>query len=140
MTRNGRRWCMGISALAGVAWGGGARAAQGDGPPAPPPEAIQACSGLAEGASCSVTWSDGSGMAGTCRSGPQGEPAACMPERSPRGAFRPPPEAIRACASLGEGAACTFTLPDGHQLSGACRAAPDGSGTACAPGGPPPQR
>ncbi len=140
MTRNGRRWCVGLAALAGMAWASAARAAQGDGPPAPPPEAIQACGGLAEGASCSVTWSDGSRMAGICRSGPQGEPAACMPERPPRGGFGPPPEAIQACASLDEGAACTFTVPDGHELSGACRAVPDGSARACAPSGPPPRR
>ena len=140
MTRNGRLWCVGFAALAGVAWAGPSHAAQGDLPPALPPDTIQACSGLAAGASCTVTWSDGSQMTGLCRSGPSGEPAACMPERPPRGGFRPPPEAIQACASLQEGAACAFTAPDGHQLSGACRAAHDGLGVACAPSGPPPRR
>lgn len=140
MTRNGRLWCACFAALASIAWASAARAAQGEAPPAPPPEALQACSGLADGASCAVTWSDGSQMAGVCRPGPQGEPAACMPPRPPRGGLRPPPEAIQACASLQDGAACAFTAPDGHELSGACRAAPDGSGMACAPSGPRPRR
>ena len=48
----------------------------------PPPEAFEACSGLAEGAACSVTH-DGRTLTGSCRSGPQGSPLACAPSGPP---------------------------------------------------------
>ncbi len=46
----------------------------------------------------------------------------------------PPPEARAACASLQEGAACSFTTPRG-QLSGTCRNVPEGK--VCVPAGDP---
>lgn len=49
----------------------------------PPPEALQACSGLQEGASCQFTAPRGETIAGVCRTGPQGEPAACLPKNPP---------------------------------------------------------
>jgi hypothetical protein len=38
-------------------------------PPGPPPEAFQACSGKASGASCSMTMPDGKTLTGTCEAG-----------------------------------------------------------------------
>lgn len=53
---------------------------------APPQEAVDACNGLDEGASCSFDH-DGRSMTGTCAAGPEGEAASCRPPR-PDG---PPP-------------------------------------------------
>ncbi len=101
-------------------------------PPAPPAESLQACQGLQDGAACSFTMGDRS-VQGTCRNGPDGQPAACMPHR-PHG---PPPEAFQACQSLSEGAACSLDL-HGTQLTGTCRKGPQGGGDlACAPPRPP---
>jgi hypothetical protein len=100
-------------------------------PPAPPPEAFQACQSLAEGAACTVTHGDHQ-MAGTCRSGPDGGALACAPAR-PHG---PPPEAFQACQSLAEGATCTVSM-HGRSMTGTCRSGPDGGTLACAPPRPP---
>ncbi len=104
-----------------------------DTPPAPPPEAYQACQSLGEGAACTVTMGDRQ-ASGTCRNGPDGNGAlACVPVRPPG----PPPEAFQACQSLAEGAPCGVTFR-GQQVSGTCRTGPDGSGPlACAPPRPP---
>ncbi|HTP49423.1 MAG TPA: hypothetical protein VMK42_01895 [Anaeromyxobacteraceae bacterium] len=48
----------------------------------PPPEAFEACSGLAEGTACSVSHG-GHTLSGTCRSGPEGSPLACAPSGPP---------------------------------------------------------
>lgn len=55
-------------------------------PHGPPPEAIEACSGLAEGATCAVTLG-GDTLDGTCARGPGGDALACRPAGLP-----PPPE------------------------------------------------
>lgn len=54
----------------------------------------------------------------------------------------PPPEAIQACASLSEGAACSFTGRRDDVINGTCMTLPNGEeGLACAPeGGPPGER
>lgn len=49
----------------------------------------------------------------------------------------PPPEAVTACNGLASGAACGFTH-HGRDLTGACRAGPNGEALACAPAGMPP--
>jgi hypothetical protein len=54
----------------------------------PPPEALEACQGRQEGATCQFTAPRGETIAGVCRSGPRGEPAACAPKDAP-----PPPAA-----------------------------------------------
>jgi hypothetical protein len=54
-------------------------------PPGPPPEALEACSGLAQGAACAVTLG-GDTLDGSCEPGPGGEALACRPARMP-----PPP-------------------------------------------------
>jgi hypothetical protein len=106
----------------------------------PPPEAFQACSGQQEGAACTVTFPGGRQLAGVCRTGPQGEAAACVPDHPPGAHHGPPPEAVAACSGQQAGAACSFATPDGTQLQGSCRAALDGATAACAPSGPPPGR
>ena len=95
-------------------------------PHGPPPEAVQACSGVQDGAACSFTMGDRA-VAGTCRTGPEGQ-ASCMPPH--RG---PPPEAFQACQGLATGAACSVTFHD-QTVGGTCRTGPDGQGAlACAP-------
>jgi hypothetical protein len=52
-----------------------------DRPPGPPPAAVDACSGKAEGDACSVSDGDHA-FDGTCRKGPDGNgPLACAPAR-----------------------------------------------------------
>lgn len=101
----------------------------------PPPEALQACSGLQDGAPCSFTHHDHQ-ISGTCRTGPQGEAPACLPSGHPHVFHGPPPEALQACNGLTDGAACSFT-DNGHEISGTCRTGPDGKGPACFPSHPP---
>ncbi|HET8724609.1 MAG TPA: hypothetical protein VFM53_10445 [Anaeromyxobacteraceae bacterium] len=113
--------------------GSEALAQEGRGPPrSPPPEAVAACQGLADGAACGFTMGDRQAT-GTCRITPDGQVFACAPSR-PHG---PPPEAFAACASLAEGAACTVAF-QGQEVAGTCRTGPGGEGAlACAPPRPP---
>jgi len=46
----------------------------------PPPEALEACKGQQDGAGCRFIAPRGETVAGVCRSGPRGEPPACMPK------------------------------------------------------------
>lgn len=63
---------------------GGPGGPHGGRPPhGPPPEAVAACSGLADSAACSVTFGSRT-LQGVCRSGPNGGSLACMPARPPR--------------------------------------------------------
>lgn len=128
--RGSVRWLALLSgALAGIAQ------AQGNGgePPPIPTESFQACSGAAEGTACQFTVY-GRTLAGTCRTGPQGEAAACLPPHP-----GPPPEAFQACSGLSEGASCSVSFR-GSPMAGTCRTGPQGGTLACAPSGPPPQR
>jgi hypothetical protein len=100
-------------------------------PPAPPPEAYQACSGSQEGAACSVTHGERQ-MNGSCRSGPGGTALACVPDRPPPHGMGPPPESIQACSGQQAGVTCSFTHGS-EQISGTCRNGPDGSAVACVP-------
>jgi hypothetical protein len=133
MTRNGTGKWLVASAL--LLWGSSALPDESRGPPpAPPPEALQACQGVQDGAACTFTSGD-SDVTGTCRTGPDGQASACFPAR-PHG---PPPEAFQACQSLAEGTACTVTL-HGQSMSGTCRSGPrGGERLACAPVRPPGQ-
>ena len=77
-------------------------------------------------------------LSGSCRTGPQGEPAACMPAHP-----LPPPEAFEACSGLSDGANCTIRHGDLTLTSHTRRARLGGTNNvACAPGGgsPPPPR
>jgi hypothetical protein len=126
------------SVAALLALSANARASADGVPPAPPAEALQACASAQVGATCSFTARDGRQLSGICRSGPQGQAAACIPPH--RGHHGPPPEALEACSGAQSDASCTFTLPDGFQMTGICRAGPDGAALACAPSEPPPRR
>jgi hypothetical protein len=58
-----------------------------DGPPpggGPPREALAACSGRSEGASCSFQGRGGESVSGTCGAPPD-RPLACMPAGGPPG-------------------------------------------------------
>lgn len=57
-------------------------------------------------------------LAGTAMADQSGAPAPGMPPRDrPHG---PPPESIKACATLAKGSPCSFVTPHGHNLSGVC--------------------
>lgn len=102
----------------------------------PPQESITACSGLNEGTACGFTH-NGNNLTGTCRKGPGGEAAACLPEGGPGGRHRgPPQEAVTACSGKAAEATCSFTHHD-HTVEGTCRTAPQGESLACAPAGGP---
>ena len=66
--------------LTGWARPGGGDDGQGRRPPPPPQEALDACDGQAENATCSFTL-EGETRAGVCMPGPSPElPLACRPE------------------------------------------------------------
>jgi hypothetical protein len=124
------KWVLG----AALVLGGGTALADDPAPHPrePPPESIQACSGIQEGATCSFTMGERA-VTGTCRIGPDGQAAACMPAHH-RG---PPPEAFQACQGLAEGATCSVSF-HGQDVAGTCRTGPGGEGAlACAPPRPP---
>lgn len=107
----------------------------------PPQEALAACAGKADGATCSVTF-DGKSHDGVCRTGPGGEAVACLPNDLPPGGRHhgpPPAEAVSACTGKVDGATCSFKLGD-RDASGTCRTGPRGETAACrpdhGPGGP----
>ncbi|MGQ9841357.1 MAG: ArnT family glycosyltransferase [Anaerolineae bacterium] len=63
-------------------------------------------------------------------------PRASNPPPAPFPAqpFQPPPqEALTACQGLAPGAACSFTLPNGNRITGACIVPPGSGQLACAP-------
>jgi len=68
------------------------------------------------------------GQAGAANGGglPQGENPP---------ARQPPQEALNACANQTEGSACSFTLPNGNSIDGACITPPNLNQLACAPQG-----
>ncbi len=102
------------------------------GHPEPPPEAFEACTSAAPGATCSVTH-DGHTMTGTCEAAPETTALACRPEHPPG----PPPEAVAACNRAKAGDACTVTHGD-QTRTGTCETGPDDGATlACHPARPP---
>jgi hypothetical protein len=105
--------------------------------PKPPAEAVSACASAKSGGACSFSM-NGRALDGVCRAGPDGVSLACAP--ASMAPHRPPEVAFQACASLGVGNRCSFTL-DSRAIDGVCRAAPDGAAIACAPSDmpPPPQ-
>ncbi len=52
----------------------------GDGPPRPPREAVEACSGKSSGDSCTFSGRAGETLSGTCFTPAQDKPLACRPE------------------------------------------------------------
>lgn len=79
-----------LTLAAGAAWllATAPASAQDAPPPGPPPEAIAACSGKAEGDAVTVTLPDGKSLAATCRTMRDGQLAA-RPDHPPGG--HPPP-------------------------------------------------
>ena len=131
--------------ITGTADAGVATTDGGHHPPGPPQAAIDACAALADGAACSVTFTDDHGshsVTGTCSAGPDGNGVeACAPAHPPGGSGpggpggpgsgpppTPPAAAIAACDGASSGDACDFTItaPDGttHDLSGSCDSPP----------------
>ena len=110
--------------------------AQAPAPPAPPQEAVDACTGREAGAACTFQH-DGHSVAGSCRAMPGGTTVACAPMNFHL-RFGPPPEALEACQGQQEGASCQFTAPRGETIAGVCRSGPRGEPAACAPRDLPP--
>ncbi|GAB4538477.1 MAG: glycosyltransferase family 39 protein [Anaerolineales bacterium] len=71
--------------------------------------------------------------------GPQNAPQSDGNQnQQPQTTQRPggaPPEALQACANLSEGAACSFTTPNGNSIHGSCIIPLNTSQLACAPQG-----
>lgn len=99
------------------------------GPRTPPAEAVAACTGQSDGASCSFSLGDRA-LTGVCKAPPDGSSTtlACAPPHH-RG---PPPEALAACASSSAGASCSVAF-QGQTLNGTCVAGPEGQALACLP-------
>jgi len=49
----------------------------------PLPGTLEPCEGQQDGATCGIAGPRGEPLAGICRTGPSGEPAACIPNRRP---------------------------------------------------------
>jgi hypothetical protein len=115
--------------------GGVPRAAEGAGPPAPPPAAVEACSGKAANDACTFE-GRGHSVDGTCRAGPYEATLACFPAHPPG----PPPEAVQACSGKTENDACSVQFGK-ETVDGMCAKGPDGNAAlACRPAhlpGPP---
>lgn len=94
----------------------------------PPPEALNACEGLARESACSVVTPHGA-RPGFCHA-PEGMPLACLPE-----SHGMTPAAFEACADIEAGDACAVETPEGVR-EGQCRPTPEGSVCAL----PPPPR
>lgn len=125
-----RNWKLAVSTFVVIA-AGTALAQHG-----PPPEALSACSGLAESAACAFTHR-GQNLTGVCRAGPGGAALACAPAGGPGGPRTPPPEATSACQGKSRGDACSFSHPtpsgETRALTGTCDAPPDAAALACRP-------
>jgi hypothetical protein len=117
------------ASLVSVALGGPASVlADSAGPPPPPKEAFDACSGAKEGDACTVHFGDHA-VSGECVDF-RGAGLACRPSRPP-----PPKEAFEACASSKEGDSCSVAFGP-RTVSGTCVSSP--GGLVCRPDEPPP--
>lgn len=113
----------------------------------PPQEALDACSNLTEGATCSFTQANGNTINGTCFTPPNLDALACAPQgmNQPNGQNQapagqtPPQQAVDACANSTQGAACSFNLQNGNTISGSCIIPPNSTDLTCAPQGMNPQ-
>jgi len=105
--------------------------ARGDGPPAPPPAAYDACDAKGEGDACSVAMRDHT-VDGTCNKRGADTRLSCRPNHPPH----IPREAVEACNGKNVADTCTVSH-DGHTIEGACENGPEGS-LHCRPSCPPP--
>lgn len=102
---------------------------------APSQAQVDACAGLAAGAACSLTSTDGQvSVAGTCRETLDGLSLACG--HNPPA---PPAPLVDACTGKAAGAGCTVAEPDGDSHAGTCVTARDGSTLVCGRPHAPPQ-
>ena len=92
---------------------------------APSEGMLEACTGKAAGAACTLGGAQDGGwsLPGSCRSTFDGTGLACAPQ--PRG---PPSVLVDACSGMAAGGACTATGRWGGTFTGTCEAAP-ASGT-----------
>jgi hypothetical protein len=63
---------------------GGKRGGQRGGHHGPPPEAVEACSGMQAGAACVFEGRGGEALEGTCFSPDEEHPLACRPANAPK--------------------------------------------------------
>lgn len=119
----------------------------------PPQEAIKACEGLTQSASCSFNMPFGK-IDGTCITPPGLIQLTCTPQgmipqnvqnpsqgsqpQSPIAQQGPPREAIDACEGLTQSASCSFNMPFGA-VNGMCITPPNSNQLTCAPQGLVPQ-
>jgi hypothetical protein len=91
----------------------------------PPQVAIDACTGLAANAACTLPGHEDDGtIAGTCTNGATGTATlACSPTRVKA-------DATAACSGLADGAACTLTSHD-DSVSGTCTTPSAGGSAVC---------
>jgi hypothetical protein len=130
----------------------------------PPQEATDACASLAQDAACSFTrTNNGEKVTGTCAMPPGATALACKPAgmrtdggqheqsgateqhqggtptpgtQQPPKPPQPPQEALDACASLAQDAACSFTRSNNNEkVTGSCATLPGGTALACKPAG-----
>ena len=112
----------------------------------PPQQALDACKGETLNATCSFNLPNGANIAGTCITPPNSSQLACAPQGGPAtqngqippqdgNVGRPPRQALAACENQSLGAACSFDLPNGGNITGTCITLPKLSQLACAPQG-----
>lgn len=117
----------------------------------PPQQALDVCANQSLGAACSFNLPNGAHITGTCIAPPNLGQLACAPQNmqgaqsgQPQvqnvqaqgvNAGGPPQQALDACASLTQNAACSFDLPNGVNITGTCITPPNSSQLACAPQG-----
>ena len=118
---------------------------QGHGFRGPPPQAVEACANLEDGASCSFESRRGDSVEGTCMDHPRVDGLSCVPaDRFGKGRFGkghgrgfrgPPPQAVEACANLEDGASCSFESRRGDSVEGTCMNHPGLDSMSCVPEG-----
>ena len=114
-----------FAALAAACLAFGTAALASGAPPArpetmAPPEAVEACKNLSEGATVEFPTPDGERVRGVCK--PLGGQLVAVPDGDGgQGSGGPPPEAIDACKGQTDGASVEFGMPDREKVKGTCR-------------------
>ncbi|MGO8968821.1 MAG: hypothetical protein ACLQDQ_04545 [Myxococcaceae bacterium] len=95
---------------------------------APSTRQLDACSGMAAGASCSLSGGKDGGWSwpGTCRPTFDGTQVACVPNPP-----TPPAALVSACTGKASGAACEAQGKFGDSFNGTCRSTADGATLFC---------
>lgn len=98
---------------------------------APPPEALSACQGQADGATCSFSI-ESKTINGTCKTPRDGSALACRPAHHREGRKAHRAAAVEACAGSTAGAACSSSLRE-KTVAGTCQSREAGAPLACRP-------